>query len=276
MGIRKSFIICFPLLLCCILSCNSETQIDKENGQSKELDELKTENEKLKEHLKFQEKNFNSWLNTFSEIQKEFLSIETEEFLYSTEEFDDEGLLYEEDYISEFKNKISNIKLLLDKKDKELSEYVTKYEGLKEVLYGYRRQLNNAKRKIDDLENENDKLEFNNRNLSSENEELYKDLDNKKEDIETLENDIEDLSLKLNERYLIEIAKIDSKISKIYGSKIDFYYNLDKYEVLTFHPKNSYAFYNVGNQASLSILNAKDFWSLSKFLVIRTKKRKLN
>ncbi len=274
MGVHKNSLkLALFIILHLLLSCTDKVHEEESEDCSSEVNGLKQQISVLREQLSFQDRTFEKWTNSLLHIQEAIISIETSE-LY-LDEISAEGLSYEDDFLSELMSDIDKVKKELSQREKEISKLSREKAVLNRVISSFRRRVDRQQQRILDLTSSYEKSEENNKTLVLEKEKLVRDIDIKNNIEKNLKNEISALKGRLRVRYLIRISGIEHRIERFKSKDVFLGHTVDKWDVLSSHPKTSYRFFNNGNGCVFLIENEKKFWEQGPFLILKTKKRKL-
>ena len=260
------------------------------NGEKEEnplADSLMNENNAKAGKINSQEAAIQEFVNAFNEIQTNLNEIKEKEKIVINNSKSGDVKNKEDD----IKNDIQAIYDLMNKNKtriaslgKKLKNANKKIEGLEQMIATLEAQLNEKDAQINTLKGQVEQLNIELSNLNLNYQEVEEEVEVKTVKLNTAYYAIGTLK-ELKEKGVVtkeggfiglgKTAQLKSDFNKDYFTKVDITQNstiplgTKKAKLLTTHPSASYKL--VGNEKKvekLEILNAEDFWSASKYLVI--------
>jgi hypothetical protein len=271
------------------------------NKQTALADSLSTVNDNIKNELAVKEEllinkevAMNEFIKSFNEIQANLNEIKEKQKIISTKS---EGVELKNNNKDQIINDIQSIYDLLDKNKKQAANLSKKLKSSNLQADEIRLAVSNLTTQVNDKENEITKLKS---NL----EKLHIDFANLKirfyDEVEESNMKTEKLNTAyyligsnkdLTEKGVItesggfiglgKLAQLNESLNKNYFTKVDVTQTSeipihgDKVKLVSIHPADSYKL--IEGSASIDkivILNQEKFWSVSKYLIIATKKKK--
>lgn len=271
------------------------------NKQTALADSLSAVNENIKNELSVKEElliskevAMNEFIKSFNEIQANLNEIKEKQKIISTKS---EGVELKNNNKDQIINDIQSIYDLLDKNKKQAANLSKKLKSSNLQADEIRLAVSNLTTQVNDKENEITKLKS---NL----EKLHIDFANLKirfyDEVEESNMKTEKLNTAyyligsnkdLTEKGVItesggfiglgKLAQLNESLNKNYFTKVDVTQTSeipihgDKVKLVSIHPADSYKL--IEGSASIDkivILNQEKFWSVSKYLIIATKKKK--
>jgi hypothetical protein len=265
------------------------------NGNKKEIEKMKTSEDSLKAQIEQRDKTVNDFLTSFNEIQDNLNTIKEKEKLITVnaakkgELKKDAKEQINEDIKSIYDLLIKN-KKIINSLSKKLKNSNLKIAELQKTIESLTKQMEEKDANINTLKEQLAKLNIDVAHLSA-------NVDSLKGDTKAKQKVIEQKTSELNTAYYIigtkkqlrekkitdkeggfiglgKTTKVTSTFDKSAFTKIDITQvksiaiNSKKAKLLTNHPANSYKIEGKDRAESLSITDAKEFWSVSKYLVI--------
>ncbi|MFN4234907.1 MAG: hypothetical protein ACK4IK_08885 [Bacteroidia bacterium] len=277
-------IIFYTVLALFIASCNSNSG----DASSPELDSLKAENERLKAEALAKDQSIDEFLQSLNEIEENLNAIKEREKIVRITSTSGENQNTKQEQIAADINMIGQ--LLLENKskiaslNKKLKAAGIKSAELEKIIEGLNKKINEKDNEIAALKEEltvaNAALE----KLFVEYNQRVEELDDKTTKLNTAyyvigtKKELLEKGVITKEGGFVGIGKtnkLKSDFNKEYFTKIDVTTTnsipllTKKANVITTHPSGSYKIEGSKDKAEkLVILNAEEFWSASKYLVI--------
>jgi hypothetical protein len=261
MEVYKRFNVLLVFLLIIFFSCTNSV------SKSDEIAALRIENQELRKRAQEKQKILDNWFNDFLLIQNQINSINTEELL-DLEFGSSETIrtpLNDKDVLLA---KVEKIKALIDKKERLLENTELKYAGIDEMISGLRYAIREKEKIIVFLKKENEEIKRINRIISHE-------LDSTITKNNGLATEINLKDLELNKRYVFLVSTLESKVFECNSLIFPINNKFNDVEVVSFHPIGSYKLSKHGNSTEFQIYDEKQFWSTSKYLIVRIRSRHL-
>ena len=257
-----------------------------EKDENPLADSLSGVNGDLNGQLSQKEKALQEFINSFNEIQDNLNQIKEKEKIVSKQSQSGDVKSKEES----IKEDIQAIYDLLAKNKNRIGSLTKKLKNAKSKISGLEQMIANLQAQVDAKDSEIATLKA---ELESKNIELS----NIQMNLETVEEESSAKTVKLNSAYyaigtvkelkekgvinkvggfigLGKSTKLNDDFNKDYFTKIDvsavtsISIGAKKAKLLSNHPTNSYKLVGEKNVEKIEILNAEDFWSNSKYLVI--------
>jgi len=274
-----------------IISCTNVTETE-------EYKVLQAKNDSLENLASSQNADAISYLMNFNSIQENLNEIKQKENIISINKADIEDLSKQE----QIKKDIDAIYNLLKENQEKLKALNKKYQRsgkknkeLRRLIATLNQQIADKNSEIQSLSTELDSLNIEIKDLSDALTEVSIQNETQAEIIEKQSDELQTAYYAVGTSQELQEQKVISKEGGFIGigksSKLDDDFNKDyfteintanfnkitifasKATVLTTHPKNSYEFEGTDKKVDyLIIKNSKDFWSVSKYLVIVVKK----
>lgn len=281
----------FFSLLVFLFACNEEPK-EESNSQ---LDSLKSENAALKEQALQKDDMINEFLTSFDEIQENLALIKEKEAvitLQTNEDIeleqsakdkisDDIQLIYE--LMIENKKKLNNLQSKLKNANFSIGKFESMVKELQTVIETQTNKIDNLQDELAHMDIIVEKLSTELENLESENAQQDETIGKQIQELNTAwyvygtDKELKTNGIITKEGGVIGIGKTDKMredFSKDYFTKVDITaikeitLNAKKAKLVTTHPASSYKFCCDDSFDKLVILDSKEFWSASKYLVI--------
>jgi peptidoglycan hydrolase CwlO-like protein len=262
------------------------TGCSSENDENPLADSLSGVNGELNGQLSQKEKALQEFINSFNEIQDNLNQIKEKEKIVSKQSQSGDVKSKEES----IKEDIQAIYDLLAKNKNRIGSLTKKLKNAKSKISGLEQMIATLQAQVDAKDSEIATLKA---ELESKNIELS----NIQMNLETVEAESSAKTVKLNSAYyaigtvkelkekgvinkvggfigLGKSTKLNDDFNKDYFTKIDvsavtsISIGAKKAKLLSNHPTNSYKLVGEKSVEKIEILNAEDFWSNSKYLVI--------
>jgi DNA repair exonuclease SbcCD ATPase subunit len=249
-------------------------------------DSLKNVNGQLSGQLNEKEEALQEFIASFNEIQENLNEIkEKEKIVTNTSSGGDvkskHGQIKEDiqaiyDLMAKNKNRISSLTQKLKQSNLKLSGMEKMIENLQNAINLKDEEINDLKTRIEGLNIELSNLNTNYRNVESESKMKTEALNTAYYAIGT-SKELKEKKVIAKEGGFIGIGKSTKMVSdfnKEYFTKINIEQTTSinigakKAKVLTSHPSGSYKLVGEKPVERLDIINAREFWSASKYLVI--------
>jgi len=281
----------FKFLAIAIIFCAAGVNVSCNGGAEKEknpvVDSLAGDNSNLKGQLTEKEAAIQEFVNTFNEIQANLNEIKEKEKIVTSNTQQGTDVKSKEEQI---KQDIQSIYELMGKNkarisslNKKLKNANTKIAGLEQMIATLEAQLNEKDIQITDLKNKVEQLNIELSNLVVNYENLEQENQVKTEKL-NLAYYVIGTGKELKQKGITEkeggfvglgkVTELKKDFNKEYFTKIDVSQTTvipigaKKIKILSTHPSNSYKLIGQKPVEKLEIVNADDFWSVSKYLVI--------
>lgn len=162
-----------------------------------------------------------------------------------------------------------------EKGEKALYRNSREIVQMKELLEASKNRLEATRITNEILKKEKDSVIGINYDLSKSLDQNMEEFSRKRDSLKALENEMRCLVEKVNTKFMILVAKKESKLQEITNNTIFLNYKKNHVVLLTEHPSSSYSRREHNGKTVYSILDQKEFWGDSKFLIIRIKRRNL-
>ncbi len=271
-------------------------------GNNEEVERLKSERDSLARITQSNDQTINEFVSAFNEVEANLEIIKQKEKIISLKARGDVEL--NENSKDKINDDIHAIYDLMKKNKKTIALLQRKLKksknqsaGFKKMIATLKKQMLQKDQQIDKLKNDLVKLNINIQELNSEIADLNTDIDTLKQKSSEQKAVIDNQNRKLHEAYYVFGTKKELKKNKIISSKGGFigiggmqkltenfnknlFTQVDtrsftsvplfakKAKLVTSHPSSSYYFAGDNKIDSLVIKNSKEFWSVSKYLVI--------
>ncbi|MBL7911284.1 MAG: hypothetical protein JNJ41_09550 [Bacteroidia bacterium] len=282
----KLFKILAAGILLTIGSLNFTSCGDKEKEANPLADSLQSVNGDLNGKLSEKEAAMQEFISSFNEIQENLNAIKEKEKIVSSassqgdvkskEDQIKEDIQAIYDLMSKNKNRISSL-------SKKLKNSNLRLEGLEKMIENLQNSINLKDNEIADLKTKMEGLNIELSNLTTNYQEVEAEVAVKTEEINTAYYAI-GTSKELKEKNVIskeggfigigKTTKVKSDFNKEYFTKVNIEQTASinigakKMKIITTHPSGSYKVVGEKPVEKIEIINAKEFWSASKYLVI--------
>lgn len=260
---------------------------DKQKEVNPVEDSLKNVTNQLGGKLNEKEAALQEFIGAFNEIQENLNAIKEKEKIVTTSSTSGdvkskEGQIKEDiqaiyDLMSKNKNRIGSL-------SKKLKESNLKLEGLEKMIENLQNSINLKDTEIADLKTKIESLNIELTNLNTNYQNVEAESAQKTDELNTAYFAI-GTSKELKEKNVItreggiiglgKTTKVKEDFNKEYFTKVNIEQTsvinigAKKAKILTNHPKSSYKMVGTEkNVEKIEIINAKEFWSASKYLVI--------
>ncbi len=263
-------------------SCNNKG----EKEANPLADSLAGDNNNLKGELSEKEVALQEFVSTFNEIQSNLDAIKEKEKIVTASSQGGDVKSKEE----QIKLDIQSIYELMTKNksrlaslNKKLKTANTKIDGLEKMIASLEAQLNDKDVQIGELANKIEQLNIEISNLTVNYQNVEAESEVKTAKLNTVYyvigtgKELKQKGITEKEGGFIGLGKVTElkkDFNKDYFTKIDASQTMvipigaKKIKILSSHPSNSYKLVGEKPVEKLEILNAEDFWSISKYLVI--------
>lgn len=282
----KLFKILAAGILLTIGSLNFTSCGDKEKEANPLADSLQSVNGDLNGKLSEKEAAMQEFISSFNEIQENLNAIKEKEKIVSNassqgdvkskEDQIKEDIQAIYDLMSKNKNRISSL-------SKKLKNSNLRLEGLEKMIENLQNSINLKDNEIADLKTKMEGLNIELSNLTTNYQEVEQEVVAKTEEINTAYYAI-GTSKELKEKNVIskeggfigigKTTKVKEDFNKEYFTKVNIEQTASinigakKMKIITTHPSGSYKVVGEKPVEKIEIINAKEFWSASKYLVI--------
>jgi DNA repair exonuclease SbcCD ATPase subunit len=282
----KLFKILAAGILLTIGSLNFTSCGDKEKEANPLADSLQSVNGDLNGKLSEKEAAMQEFISSFNEIQENLNAIKEKEKIVSNassqgdvkskEDQIKEDIQAIYDLMSKNKNRISSL-------SKKLKNSNLRLEGLEKMIENLQNSINLKDNEIADLKTKMEGLNIELSNLTTNYQEVEAEVAVKTEEINTAYYAI-GTSKELKEKNVIskeggfiglgKTTKVKADFNKEYFTKVNIEQTASinigakKMKMITTHPSGSYKVIGEKPVEKIEIINAKEFWSASKYLVI--------
>ncbi|MFZ5553849.1 MAG: hypothetical protein ACOZCO_12105 [Bacteroidota bacterium] len=272
-----------------LFSCTAETKTGTGEASNPEMDQLKTENDKLKKELAEKDEAYNESIRTLNEIEDNLSLIRQKENIINLSRNNDPELAEDQktriieeitiinSLMEENKGKIANLRGKLKKGDMKIGELekmienlLTKINDQDQIIASLREELTQFDIAMDELTatlNETVAV------VEDQEAELNKAFYVIGSTKELKENGI--ITKEGGFIGLGRMIKLREDMNKDYFTQVDITKVKEimlggkKMQILTTHPPASYKVTGTdSNKEKIEILDAEDFWSISKYLVV--------
>jgi len=268
----------------------------------KEIARLKAKNDSLMMAGSSKDANLVEFVDAFNAIQSNLDSIKQKEMIIDKTAkggFEVKGDRKEQiqsdiNYIYSLLQKnrllVADLSAKLKKSNKHVAELEKMIENLNKqiaekdgVIANLKQELNNMNIKVENLNKDVTTLTTNVNNLSNENKEKQRVIEEKTTELNTAYyiigtmKELKDKNVIRKEGFLGTAKDVNNNIDKSVMTKVDITtvksipIMKKKVTVISTHPASSYKIEGDKSADNLVILNAAEFWSLSKVLVISVK-----
>ncbi|MBN2682273.1 MAG: hypothetical protein JXR58_07175 [Bacteroidales bacterium] len=284
--------ILFFSLFLFLFACNEE---NKEESGNATLDSLKNENAALKEQAAQKDEVINEFLTSFDEIQENLALIKEKESVITMQTDGDIELeqsakdrinediqtIYE--LMIDNKKKLNNLQSKLKSANLNIGKLESMIKELQLIVENKTVEIDNLQDQLAHMDIVVEKLSTELANMEEVNTAQEEKIGEQTQELNTAyyvygtDKELKNNEVITKEGGFIGIGKIEKMredFNKDYFTKIDIRelkeipLNAKKARVVTTHPANSYKFCCDDSFDKLVILNHKDFWSTSKYLVI--------
>ncbi len=282
----KSLKILAAAIILTIGSLNFTSCGDKEKEANPLADSLQSVNGDLNGKLSEKEAAMQEFISSFNEIQENLNAIKEKEKIVSNassqgdvkskEDQIKEDIQAIYDLMSKNKNRISSL-------SKKLKNSNLRLEGLEKMIENLQNSINLKDSEIADLKTKMEGLNIELSNLTTNYQEVEAEVAVKTEEINTAYYAI-GTSKELKEKNVIskeggfigigKTTKVKADFNKEYFTKVNIEQTASinigakKMKMITTHPSGSYKVVGEKPVEKIEIINAKEFWSASKYLVI--------
>ncbi|MDP1802177.1 MAG: hypothetical protein Q8L81_12545 [Bacteroidota bacterium] len=282
----KLFKILAAGILLTIGSLNFTSCGDKEKEANPLADSLQSVNGDLNGKLSEKEAAMQEFISSFNEIQENLNAIKEKEKIVSNtssqgdvkskEDQIKEDIQAIYDLMSKNKNRISSL-------SKKLKNSNLRLEGLEKMIENLQNSINLKDNEIAELKTKMEGLNIELSNLTTNYQEVEAEVAVKTDEINTAYYAI-GTSKELKEKNVIskeggfiglgKTTKVKSDFNKEYFTKVNIEQTASinigakKAKIITTHPSSSYKIVGEKPVEKIEIINAKEFWSASKYLVI--------
>jgi DNA repair exonuclease SbcCD ATPase subunit len=276
--------ILFISLFACLgfISCNTETK--EVNSLA---DSLGLVNEGLKIVVSEKDSSIESFIVAFNEIQENLTEVKAKQKMISTNTSDAELKRNMKDQIIA---DIQSINELMEKNKQKISSLRSKLEKsngkvdeLEKMIAFMTTQMQEKDQEITDLKNQLERLNIEVAEITAKYEEKSEESNKKTEELNTAyfaigtSKELKEKGVLTKEGGFIGLGKtkkLSADFNKSYFTKVDitqsktFPINAKKAKLITTHPSSSYKIEGVKRADKLVIINAQEFWSASKYMVL--------
>jgi DNA repair exonuclease SbcCD ATPase subunit len=276
--------ILFISLFACLgfISCNTETK--EVNSLA---DSLGRVNEGLKILVSEKDSSIESFIVAFNEIQENLTEVKAKQKMISTNTSDAELKRNMKDQIIA---DIQSINELMEKNKQKISSLRSKLEKsngkvdeLEKMIAFMTTQMQEKDQEITDLKNQLERLNIEVAEITAKYEEKSEESNKKTEELNTAyfaigtSKELKEKGVLTKEGGFIGLGKtkkLSADFNKSYFTKVDitqsktFPINAKKAKLITTHPSSSYKIEGVKRADKLVIINAQEFWSASKYMVL--------
>lgn len=266
---------------------NNDGDSSSSDANNEELIKLRQENRSLQSQVKEKDSSLNESIRIFNEIQENIASIDLKENEIRIKSDDPEFQADQKEWIlNEIKEinflreqnqkKVSQLKKQLAASNAKVSEFETLVDRLMRQISAQETEIANLKQELSDLDKEYTEL------FDAYREQTELALETMKELNEAYYAMGSYKELKENEVVVKEggfiglgrTEKLKDGFNKNYFTKIDIFKKTsfkimaEKVNLITEHPSSSYEIKEDGNNLVLNVKEPKEFWTISKYLVI--------
>lgn len=266
---------------------NNDGDSSSSDANNEELIKLRQENRSLQSQVKEKDSSLNESIRIFNEIQENIASIDLKENEIRIKSDDPEFQADQKEWIlNEIKEinflreqnqkKVSQLKKQLEASNAKVSEFETLVDRLMRQISAQETEIANLKQELSDLDKEYTEL------FDAYREQTELALETMKELNEAYYAMGSYKELKENEVVVKEggfiglgrTEKLKDGFNKNYFTKIDIFKKTsfkimaEKVNLITEHPSSSYEIKEDGNNLVLNVKEPKEFWTISKYLVI--------
>lgn len=272
-----------------LVSCDSKTTIGSGGEGNPEAEKLKTENEQLKKDLAEKDEAYNESIRTLNEIEDNLSLIRQKENIINLSRNNDPELqadqkdrIIEEitiinSLMEENKGKIGNLRSKLKKGDLKIGELEKMIENLLTKINDQEQMITSLREELTQYDIAMDELTATLNETVAEVEVKEAEL-NKAFYVIGSTKELKENGIITKEGGFIGLGKmirLKDDFNKDYFTQVDITKNKEillggkKMQILTTHPPASYKLIESnGNKEKIEILDAEDFWSISKYLVV--------
>ena len=286
---KNVFYLALIVLASALYSCNTATApTDSNNSESEELAKLKSEKRELENQLAEKDSVLNESIMLFNEIEDNLAMINLKE---DEIRFRSKDVELAEDGKQWILQEIQNINYLREANQKKVGELNKQLQNKNNQIEQLEKMVNNLMAKIEDQDEEIDMLRAELEDLDREYVELLEAYQEQStmalemlqdmnrvfyaygtsEELENAGVIVKEggfigigkkpaLKGDFNDEYFTELDLTKTKSIDIDGGK--------KMKIITDHPHSSYSVETINNAHKVNISNAKDFWKVSKYLVV--------
>ncbi len=273
-------------IILCAAIVNVSCGDSKEKNVNLLADSLAGDNSNLKGQLTEKEQALQEFVGAFNEIQTNLNEIKEKEKIVNASASSGDVKSKEEqikqdiqsiyDLMTKNKSRISSL-------NKKLKNANTKIQGLEQMIANLEAQLNEKDVQINDLKNKIEQLNIELSNITVNYENLTTENQVKTEKL-NLAYYVIGTGKELKQKGITEkeggfiglgkMTEIKKDFNKDYFTKVDITQTntipigAKKIKILSTHPSSSYKLIGEKPVEKLEIINAEDFWSVSKYLVI--------
>lgn len=279
---RKIFILML-LFAGCIAACKQEDKTDPETER------LNTENQALQHEVSKRDSSINAFLQTFNEIEENLVVIKEREKILEVNTQNPELQRSREKQIVADIELINE--LLITNREKiaslqgKLSRFGPQIAEMEKMVARLNRQLTEKDAELDSLRTQLATVNENYKTLFDEYNQRIEEVAQKQAELNTAyyaygtSKELKEQGVITREGGFVGIGraeKLREDFNRDYFTKIDiedtqFIDVLSKKaKLITSHPAGSYIIEGTGKNHRLTITNPKEFWSVSKYLVIVT------
>ncbi|HBS86775.1 MAG: hypothetical protein A2W91_12155 [Bacteroidetes bacterium GWF2_38_335] len=285
----KYLVLVFAAVL--FFACSEE----KKENENSDVAKLQKENEELKKQAEERDQVINEFLTSFDDIQANLNMIKEKENIITLQTKgdveleqdakdqinEDVQLIYE--LMIENKKKINNLQYQLKNSNLNIGKLEKMVADLSAAIEAKDTEINNLQDELAHMDIVVEKLSSEIEELVTETETQTETINSQTEELNTAfyaygtEKELKTQQILTKEGGFIGLGKIEKlreDFNKGYFTKIDITkvkeikLNAKKARLVTTHPAGSYKFCCDKTFDSIIILNAKEFWSASKYLVI--------
>lgn len=249
-------------------------------------DSLAANNSELKGQLTEKEAAVQEFINAFNDIQANLDEIKEKEKIVSTSTQEGDVKSKEEQIkqdIQSIYELMARNKARLSSMNKKLRTANTKIEGLEKMIATLEAQLNDKDVQIGELTTKIEQLNIELTNLTVNYESLEQENEVKTEKLNQAyyvigtSKELKEKNIVTKEGGFVGLGKttnLKKDFNREYFTKIDITQTMvipigaKKVKILSSHPSNSYKLVGEKPVEKIEIINADDFWSVSKYLVI--------
>jgi DNA repair exonuclease SbcCD ATPase subunit len=283
MRILKVFALALTLIFAAI---NFSSCGDKEKEPNPLADSLSKENNNLSGKLSEKEAALQEFITAFNDIQSNLNDIKEKEKIVTTassggdvknkQEQIKEDIQSIYDLMAKNKQRINSL-------SKKLKDSNLKLEGMQQMIENLQKSIEQKDVEIADLKGKVESLNIELTNLTTNYKTVEEESTQKTEELNTAYYAI-GTSKELTEKHVItkeggfiglgKTAKVKEDFNREYFTKVNIEQATSinigskKVKILTSHPKDSYKLVGTPVIEKIDITNPKDFWSVSKYLVI--------
>lgn len=271
-------------MLLFLFACNEDTTESTINNP--ELDKLEAKNLKLQRDLETQKQSIDDYVSYFNDVRENLNQIKAKHGVISTQLDGNTEQISEIDLkedVEEIGELMAQNQAKLNKLNQSLKNSNIQSEQMEKMIMSLNEEVAERNMEIYNLQSE---LE----NIDAAYTEIFKAYQEKAEQLATTTEELNTAfftfgtSKELKENGVItkeggfiglgKIEKLKSDFNKQYFTEVDITkvneipLGAEKVELLTNHPVGSYKILGDKVKEKIQIVNAKEFWSVSKYLVI--------